>query len=134
MQLGITTKALSFENQAWLYSHDGAKGAKPATLLLSLFTEGTHFPNGYFPSGLELGRVTATGKFGPFNPGANDGRELRVFYLFTSLVVRYKTGEAVGAVLDGTFTPTIVKSKLPIATQLNGTTELTLGRRFIYEA
>ncbi len=137
MQLVTSSTTYQAEKQNWLYSHDGAKGAKPATLAIALFTKATHFPNGYLPSGLELAVVTQAGpnlgKFGPYDPAASDGRQNSIVYLFTATEVRVETADVIGTVLDGTYTPTIVKSKLPIPTKLTAATEATVGRRFIFE-
>ncbi|WP_052336142.1 hypothetical protein [Mycobacterium canetti] len=40
-----------------------------------------HYANGYIPSGTAIGKVTATGLFGPYDNAASDGRE--VCYGFT---------------------------------------------------
>ncbi|WP_230870826.1 head decoration protein [Mycobacterium canetti] len=45
-----------------------------------------HYANGYIPSGTAIGKVTATGLFGPYDDTAGDGRE--VCYGFTYADVR----------------------------------------------
>ncbi|WP_280429137.1 head decoration protein [Nocardia brasiliensis] len=81
------------ENRSWLLSkHGTGPGDTPSvTLDVSKFTKATHFPEDYLPSGIVLGRVTATGLYGPYTPGAtggNAGLELPVGILFSSLPVR----------------------------------------------
>jgi hypothetical protein len=62
------------EDMTWLGSAHGTETGDTITLDLSLFTAATHFPNGYIPSGMTLGKVTASGAYGPYNNGlANHG-------------------------------------------------------------
>jgi hypothetical protein len=42
-------------------------------------------PNGYIPSGTAIGKVTATGLFGPYDPNASDGRQTAYGFLFDDL-------------------------------------------------
>ena len=64
----LTPKSESFtqEDQRWLGSAHGTDATRSITLDTSAFVSGTHYPNGYFPSGLPLGRITATGLYGPY--------------------------------------------------------------------
>jgi hypothetical protein len=41
-------------DQRWIGSRHALNNAKTGTLLLSAFTAGTHYPNGYIPSGLPV--------------------------------------------------------------------------------
>lgn len=63
------------DDPSWLGSAHGTDSTETGTVDTSLFTEATHYPNGYLPSGLPLGQVTTTGLYGPFDPDATDGRE-----------------------------------------------------------
>jgi len=85
MDLSITTKSYGVENHSWLGSRHGHDNAQPCTLDTSLFTPGTHYPGGFFLSGIGLGKVTATGKYGPYDDAASDGRQTLVGLLFTSV-------------------------------------------------
>lgn len=42
-------------------------------------------PNGYIPSGTAIGKVTATGMFGPYNPSASDGTQNIYGFVFDDL-------------------------------------------------
>lgn len=55
--------------------------ARSITLNVALFDLVTAFPNRYIPSGVVLGRVTATGLYGPYNDAATDGRQVAVGHL-----------------------------------------------------
>lgn len=110
---GIVTTTHQAENRSWLLGPHGTEpGTTPSiTLDLSLFTKATHFPNDFIPSGIILGKVTATGLFGPYDGAALDGRETAKCILFGSLGV--KTGATrVGAagVIHGFVNP----DKLPL--------------------
>lgn len=66
MDLSIRTETFGSGDQTWLGSAHGTDAAKPATLDQSAFTEGTHFPSGYIPSGTPLALITGTGLYGPY--------------------------------------------------------------------
>jgi len=90
------TESWQAEDRSWLGSRDGTDVTQTVTLDTSTFTEGTHFPNGYIPSGTVLGRITATGLFGPYDNAASDGREVAVGFLYSNTKVR-TGGPDVGA-------------------------------------
>lgn len=75
------------ENRSWLLSDHGTEPGEMPTVSLDTtkFTEATHYPDGYFPSGLILGKITTTGLYGPYDPAANDGRQNPAGLLFGSL-------------------------------------------------
>jgi hypothetical protein len=66
MDLSMRTENFSQDDQSWLGSAHGTDAARTITLDTSAFTSGTHYPNGYFPSGLPLARITSSGKYGPY--------------------------------------------------------------------
>lgn len=82
-----TTSTYQAEKRGWLRgTHGTGPGDNPsATLDLALFTQDTHYPNGFIPSGIALGKVTATGLYGPYDPAATDGRETAAGLLFGTL-------------------------------------------------
>jgi hypothetical protein len=82
----ITVRSESFgvENRSWLGSAHGTDATRTVTLDVSTFTEATHYPDGYIPSGVVLGKITATGLYGPYDNAASDGRELAAGFLFNS--------------------------------------------------
>lgn len=118
--MDLTTKIETFQqdDQSWLGSAHGTDAARSITLDTSAFTAGTHYPNGYFPSGLPLGRITASGKYGPYNNAAADGTETLVGHLFTAVKApSVNTIDPQGALLDH---GKVVESKLPIAVDAAG--------------
>lgn len=111
--LGVTKTTIQAENRAWLRGPHGTEpGANPnVTLSVALFTAGTHYPNGFIPSGIVLGKVTATGLYGPYDSTATDGRETAAGFLFGSLTVPVGIDRvASGLVVHGFVNP----AKLPL--------------------
>jgi hypothetical protein len=122
MDLTIRTETFSQEDQSWLASAHGTDAARSITLDTSAFTSGTHYPNGYFPSGLPLGKITASGKYAPYNNAAADGTEVLAGFLFTSVKApSVNTIDPQGALL---WHGAVVESKLPIAVDAAGKTDL----------
>lgn len=54
---GIKTETFGGGDQSWLGSTDGIADARTEILDISTFTAGTHYPNGYIPSGLQVAKV-----------------------------------------------------------------------------
>lgn len=48
----LKTESWGVGNTTWLGSSHGIENARTATMDVSTFTKATHYPNGYFPSGL----------------------------------------------------------------------------------
>lgn len=114
------------DNQTWLGSEHGTSSGRPVTLDLSTFTAGTHYPNGYLLSGLPLGKITASGKYGPYDhtTPATDGRQSFVGFLLTPVRVLFYgsgalEGDAEGSIL---LHGIVVTANLPIAVDSTGQT------------
>ncbi len=67
--IATTSEAFGGGDYRWLASARGTESPKSATLDYSAFTEATHFPDGYFPSGLAVSKIAASGLYGPFGGG-----------------------------------------------------------------
>ncbi|MGW1998145.1 hypothetical protein [Embleya sp. NPDC001921] len=72
MDLSLRTETWGQDDQSWLGSQHGTEAARSITLDVSKFTANTHYPSGYFPSGIPLGKVTATGLYGPYAPKTSE--------------------------------------------------------------
>jgi hypothetical protein len=51
---GLKTTTYGTGDYSWLLNTDGLDEAVTGVIDVSTFTAGTHFPNGYFPSGLPV--------------------------------------------------------------------------------
>mgnify|MGYP000054630221 CR=1 FL=1 len=93
MFLTQTSETFQNEDQSWLGSARGTDSTRSVTLKTSTFTSGTHYPNGYLPSGLALALPTS---------GANAGFAVPV----AALANEVKTITITGTPTGGTFTVT----------------------------
>lgn len=129
MDISLKTENFSFDDQSWLGSAHGTDAARTVTLDTSAFTAGTHYPNGYFPSGLPLAKITATGKYGPYNDAAADGTEVLVGFLLCAVdAPSVNTIDVGAAMLDH---GRVVEAKLPIAVNANGKADVAGRIQFI---
>lgn len=125
------TEVWTAEDRSWLGSRDGTEVTQTITLKVSAFTANTHYPNGYIPSGTVLGKITATGLYGPYNNAASDGTEVAAGFLFNSTKVR--TGGAnVGAPLH--WRGVIRESRLPTNHGLDSAAKTDLAAKFMFKA
>ncbi|MFE6872315.1 head decoration protein [Kitasatospora sp. NPDC057692] len=80
----VTTSVTYTASRSWLGSLHGTDQTETATLDITKFTAGTHYQASTDPaqpyyrvlSGVPLGKITASGLFGPFDPAASDGRQV----------------------------------------------------------
>lgn len=54
----LLTETYGAGDQSWLRSSHGLRNAKTDQVNLSAFTAGTHYPNGYIPSGTPVAKVS----------------------------------------------------------------------------
>lgn len=75
--IGVQETEYQVEDRSWdLSPHGSEPGTTPSiTLDVSAFTKATHYANGYFPSGLPLGKISATGLYGPYGGRSNEVQE-----------------------------------------------------------
>lgn len=123
--ISVTRTNYQVENRSWLASDHGTDpGANPGiTVDVSLFTEGTHYPDGYLRSGIVLGKVTATGLYGPYSNAANDGRETARGHLIASIPVKGQA-KVGGALLVHGF---VTEAKLPTNHGLDAAAKVELS-------
>jgi hypothetical protein len=122
MDLSIRSETFDADDQTWLGSAHGTSSARSITLDTSAFTEGTHYPDGFFMSGLPLGKITASGKYAPYNGAAADGTETLAGFLLTPVKApAATTTDVVGALLMHGF---VVEANLPVAVDAAGKTDV----------
>jgi hypothetical protein len=81
MNLNPTTKSFGVDDQSWLGSEHGTQSTQSITLDTSAFTEGTHYPDGYFKSGIPLSKIDPTDPdtlYGPYSGQANEVQTVTV--------------------------------------------------------
>lgn len=123
-----TVASYQSEKRSWMLSQWGqGPGENPSIVLdVSAFTAGTHYPNGFFPSGLAVGKITATGLYGPYNNAASDGTEVCAGLLHSSVKVpnpAVTTIDTPAALVVAGF---IKLGKLPISLDAPGQADLRL--------
>jgi Bacteriophage lambda head decoration protein D len=119
MDLSMRTETFGQEDQSWLGSAHGTDMARSITLDVSTFTANTHYPQGFLLSGLPLGKITATGKYGPYNDAQTDGTQTLAGFLLTGVRVNTldNTIDVQGALyIHGV----VVAAKLPVAVDAAG--------------
>ncbi|WP_328721739.1 head decoration protein [Streptomyces sp. NBC_00247] len=129
MNLQQTVRTFGMDDQSWLGSEHGTQATESITLDVSTFTPATHYPAGYFKSGIPLGQITATKKFGPYSAGASDGRETLVGFLYAAVgAPAVNTTDVSGAM----FTHGKVReSRLPVAVDAAGKADVAGSIRFV---
>lgn len=68
---GLVTKSYGTGSFRWLLNTDGIRHTVTGTLDVSTFTAGTHYPNGFFPSGL-ICNIADPKAVKPFTGGAGE--------------------------------------------------------------
>ena len=109
MDISVRSEAFGVEDRSWLGSAHGTEATRTVTLDVSTFSDSTHYPNGHIPSGTVLGRITATGLYGPYNNGAGDGRQDAAGFLFNTVTVNGTADQGAPLMEHGM----VIQSKLP---------------------
>jgi hypothetical protein len=99
MDLSIVSEAIGQDDQRWLGSAHGTSAADSITLDASLFTAGTHYPNGYLPSGTVLAQNTSTLRYGPYVTSGSNGSGTAAGLLMTPVKIASGTATPSGAML-----------------------------------
>lgn len=107
MDLTPTTTSYGADSKEWLGSAHGTTTAEAITLDPALML--AVFEDGDIPSGVVLGKVTATGRYGPYDDAAVDGRAVARGHLFDG--VKVAAGHNIGAAL--LWHGQVIEAKLP---------------------
>lgn len=81
--ISMQTTTYQVGNKQWLLQEPKVK--PNVTLDISKFTQGTHFPNGFIPSGCAIGKLTAGGAFAPYDNTKSDGSEVLYGYTYADV-------------------------------------------------
>ena len=131
MDLTLKTVTFNQDQRNWLGSQHGTDAPVTVTLDVSTFTAGTHYPDGFLKSGLPLGKITASGKYGLYDDTKTDGRQVCVGFLFTGVDVVSDRGTVASSVGGSMLLHCFIReSKLPVAVDAAGKTDL--GARVIF--
>lgn len=79
--LTVTSQTFGGGGRPWFIGEHGANMPLNVVLDWSTFT-GANFTDGTVKNGCVVGRITASGKYGPYDNAATDGRETAVGLLF----------------------------------------------------
>jgi hypothetical protein len=90
-EITVTSTTYNTGDRSWLlFEADGQPGPVSrgtAEIDFSAFTSGTHYPNGYLPSGLVLGKITATGRLAPYVDANSNGTQTAVGILYNNITL-----------------------------------------------
>lgn len=122
MSIAVTSVGYQVDNRSWDLSPTGnGPGENPTiTLDVSAFTLATHFPNGYIPSGVVLGKLTAGGKYVPYVDAAVDGSGTAAGFLAYAVKIPNTADLTVDAPAALKVAGFIDPAKLPIANAATG--------------
>lgn len=126
MDTAVRTEVIGAGDQSWLGSAHGTNMCTTITISKASLTLATHYPDGYLKSGEPLGKITASGKYGPYDNAAVDGREVLVGHLFTAQHVG--TGDIVAPLFDH---GRVIEAKLPRAVDAPGKTDVAGRIRYV---
>lgn len=82
-------------SRMWLGSPQGTEEPKHAVLDFTLFTHANFTTTGTIANGCVIGQVTATGKYGPYDPAATDGRQTAAGFVFNDNPIPVNAATAV---------------------------------------
>lgn len=127
----ITPRSISFpgiDDPSWLHSEFGVDANLTGTLNIAAFVEATHFPNGFVPSGTPVGKITATGLYGPYDGAAVDGTEVLAGFVYAPAYVETATDTIAFALYH---VGVVVEANLPIAVDAGGKTDVAASLKFV---
>ena len=126
MDLTVKTTDYGVDAKDWLGSAHGVNTAEAITLDPTLMLAA--FADGNVPSGVTLGRVTATGRYARYDNAATDGREVMVGHLLNR--VKVTAGQNAGGALF--WHGQVVESKLPTGHGLDAAGKADVAGRIHY--
>lgn len=72
MDLGLKTESFASDDTSWVRLRHGTESCVSGTLDVSAFTPSIHYPDGFIKSGTAVGKITATGLYGPYAGQTNE--------------------------------------------------------------
>lgn len=120
------------EDQRWIAPGgiSALRDLDTITLDRSAFDLTTAFPNGFLPSGLVLGIITATGLYGPYTDAGAGGLDTAVGFLAVS-VVADKDSAATSDILAALYWyGEVDEARLPVGHGLTSAAKADLAAKF----
>lgn len=127
MDISVRKDTVLSENRSWLGSAHGTEATRTVTLDTAKFT-GNKVSNGSILSGLVLGRITATGLYGPYDNAATDGREVAAGFLFNTITVPAGTTKVGAPLMEH---GVVIEAKLPTGNGLDTAAKTDMAGRII---
>jgi hypothetical protein len=87
IDLSVRSRTFLGSDPSWLASATGTTSARTVTLDLSKFDFASTFTGKMIPAGVVLGKITASGLYGPYDDGLATGVEVATGFLFTDVDV-----------------------------------------------
>lgn len=142
--ISVHTVDRQAEDRSWLIYQPGGSPAGltvSGILDVSAFTKATHYPDGYFLSGLNLGKITATGLYGPYAGNANEVQTINLGAATAGTVTITFDGETTAAIAFNATAATVQAELVKLSNvnagditvtggPLPGTVTLTFGGRY----
>lgn len=118
-EITVTTENFAgAEDRSWLGTRKGVLDMRSVMLDVSTFLAAHLTDKGAIPSGTVLGKITATGLYGPYDNAAVDGREVAAGFLWSTTKVGNGTGADLATAPDTGvalfWTGVIKQSRLPL--------------------
>lgn len=98
--ISLQSQTWQVSDRRWHRSREGINYTPNVTLDITKFAS-DRYPNGYIPSGCVLGKVSATGLYGPYDNAASDGTEVATGILFGDARVTRADGTTAAKVGSG---------------------------------
>lgn len=120
--IGLQTTNFQVGNLSWKKSRFGDEYHPNITIDTAVgFVSGTHYPNGFIPSGTPLGKITASGLYALYDNAAADGREVLAGHLIADIRVVRADGTTAAQVGSGLMIRgDVIESRLPFAVDAAG--------------
>lgn len=100
MDLGVRKETYAgVTDRSWLENDIGVTANKSVVLDVSKFVQATHYPDGVIKAGTFLGLITASGKYGPYDDAAADGRETATGILYDDEQVAFRFPDATASLI-----------------------------------
>jgi hypothetical protein len=129
----VTTKTIvSGSNYSWVAPGGIAALRDMDSVVLdrSAFDLVTAFPNGYLPSGLVLGKITATGLYGPYADAGAGGLDTAVGFLGADIEMRSNQASTADELAPLLWHGEIDESALPTGHGLTSAAKVDLAAKF----